>query len=249
MSLTLEGKTALVTGGSRGIGRSIALTLAEYGADVAITFRSSVDAANEVKKEIEEKGRNGKAIQADAVKFDSAEEVVTEITDEWGKLDILVNNAGITKDNLILRMSEDQWDQVIDTNLKSIFNYSKAVAKPMMRNRGGSIINISSVVGISGNAGQSNYAASKAGIIGFTKSYAKELASRNIRANVVAPGYITTEMTDELDEDLLEAIKEDTPLNRAGEAEEVAATVAFLASDLSSYITGETIRVDGGMAM
>lgn len=249
MSLSLEGKTALVTGGSRGIGRSIALTLADYGADVAITYRSSTDAANEVKEEIEAKGRQAKAVQADAVNFDSAEEVIGAITDDWEKLDILVNNAGITKDNLILRMSEEQWDQVIDTNLKSIFNYSKAVAKPMMRNRGGSIINISSVVGLSGNAGQSNYAASKAGIIGFTKSYAKELASRNIRANVVAPGYITTEMTDELNEDVLEAIKQETPLNRAGDAEEVANTVLFLASDLSSYITGETIRVDGGMAM
>jgi len=249
MSLSLEGKTALVTGGSRGIGRAIALTLAEYGADVAITYASSADAANEVKEEIESKGQQAKAIQADAVSLEKAEGVIKELTEDWEKLDILINNAGITRDNLILRMSEEQWDQVIDTNLKSIFNYSKAVAKPMMRNRGGSIINISSVVGISGNAGQSNYAASKAGIIGFTKSYAKELASRNIRANVVAPGYITTEMTDELDEKLLEAIKEDTPLGRPGDAEEVAQTVAFLASDLSSYITGETIRVDGGMAM
>lgn len=249
MSLSLEGKTALVTGGSRGIGRSIALILAEYGADVAITFASSVDAANEVKEEIEAKGCKAKAIQADAVKLEKAEEVISELTEDWEKLDILVNNAGITRDNLILRMSEEQWDQVIDTNLKSIFNYSKAVAKPMMRNRGGSIINISSIVGLSGNAGQSNYAASKAGIIGFTKSYAKEFASRNIRANVVAPGYITTEMTDELDDDILEAIKEETPMARAGDAEEVANTVLFLASDLSSYITGETVRVDGGMGM
>lgn len=249
MSLSVEGKTALVTGGSRGIGRSIALTLANYGADVAITFASSLDAANEVKEEIEAKGCRAKAIQADAARLEKAEEVISEITGEWEKLDILVNNAGITRDNLILRMSEEQWDQVIDTNLKSIFNYSKAVAKPMMRNRGGSIINISSVVGLSGNAGQSNYAASKAGIIGFTKSYAKELASRGIRANVVAPGYIITEMTDELDEDVLTAIKEETPLGRAGDAQEVADTVLFLASDLSSYITGETIRVDGGMAM
>lgn len=248
MSLSLEGKTALVTGGSRGIGRSIALMLAEYGADVALTYHSSTDAANEVKEKIEDMGRNAKAIQADAVDLDRANEVVSTITDDWEKLDILVNNAGITKDNLILRMNEEQWDQVIDTNLKSIFNYSKAVARPMMRS-GGSIVNISSVVGISGNAGQSNYAASKAGIIGFTKSYAKELASRNIRANVVAPGYIVTEMTDELDEDLLDAIKEDTPLDRAGEADEVAASVLFLCSDLSSYITGEVLRVDGGMAM
>ena len=249
MSLSLEGKTALVTGGSRGIGRAIALAMADYGADVTITFTSSTDAANEVKKEIESKGCRAKALQADAVSYEKAEEVISEITEDWDKLDILVNNAGITRDNLILRMSEEQWDQVIDTNLKSIFNYSKAVAKPMMRNRGGSIINISSVVGLAGNAGQSNYAASKAGIIGFTKSYAKELASRNIRANVIAPGYITTEMTDDLDENLLEAIKEDTPLGRAGDVEEVANTAVFLASDLSSYITGETIRVDGGMAM
>lgn len=249
MDLSLDGKTVLVTGGSRGIGRAIALTLAELGADVAITFSSSKDAANDVKKEIESKGCRAKALQADAVDYEKAEQVIAELTEDWDKLDVLVNNAGITRDNLILRMKEEQWDQVIDTNLKSIFNYSKAVAKPMMRNRSGSIVNISSVVGLSGNAGQSNYAASKAGIVGFTKSYAKELASRGIRANVVAPGYITTEMTDELDEKLLEAIKDDTPLGRPGDAEEIAHTVAFLASELSSYITGETIRVDGGMAM
>jgi len=245
----LQGKTALVTGGSRGIGKAIALKLAEYGADVAITYARSVDAAEEVKAEIEGMGRKAKALQADAVNFEKAEEVIKEITDDWGKIDILVNNAGITRDNLILRMSEEQWDEVIETNLKSIFNYSKAVAKPMMRSRGGSIINISSVVGISGNAGQSNYAASKAGIIGFTKSYAKELASRNIRSNVVAPGYILTEMTGELDEKVLEGIKEETPLGRAGEADEVADAVVFLASGASSYITGEVLRVDGGMAM
>lgn len=239
----------MVTGGSRGIGRQIALTLAQYGADVAITYARSVDAAEEVKKEIEQIGRRGLAIQADAVKFEKADNVIQQIVSEWEKLDILVNNAGITRDNLILRMTEEQWDEVIDTNLKSIFNYCKAAAKPMMRNRAGSIINISSVVGLSGNAGQSNYAASKAGIIGFSKSYAKELASRKIRTNVVAPGYITTEMTDELDEKILESIQAETPLGRPGDAEEVAEVVAFLASDLSSYITGETIRVDGGMAM
>lgn len=249
MILSLENKTALVTGGSRGIGRAIALKLAEYGADVAITYARSVDAAEEVKSEIENMGRKAKALQADAVNFEKAEKVIKEITDDWGQLNILVNNAGITRDNLILRMSEEQWDEVIETNLKSIFNYSKAVAKPMMRNRGGSIINISSVVGISGNAGQSNYAASKAGIIGFTKSYAKELASRNIRSNVVAPGYILTEMTGKLDEKVLEGIREETPLGRAGDPEEVADAVAFLASDASSYITGEVLRVDGGMAM
>lgn len=249
MSLTLEGKTCLVTGGSRGIGKAIALKLAELGANVAITYSSSADAANKVKAEIESLGRKAKAIQANAVDFTRSEEVINEIVDDWGQLDVLVNNAGITKDNLILRMSEEQWDDVITTNLKSIFNYSKAAAKPMMRNRGGSIINISSVVGISGNAGQSNYSASKAGIIGFTKSYAKELASRNIRANVIAPGYILTEMTEVLDEKILEGIKAETPLGRAGNADEVANAVAFLASDLSSYITGEVLRVDGGMAM
>lgn len=249
MGLTLEGKTALVTGGSRGIGREIALKLADYGADVAITYARSADAAEEVKAAIESKGRRSMALQADAVKFEKADEVIQQVVEAWEKLDILVNNAGITRDNLLLRMSEAQWDEVMDTNLKSIFNYCKAATKPMIRNRGGSIINISSVVGLSGNAGQSNYAASKAGMIGFSKSYAKELASRNIRANVVAPGYILTEMTEELDEKVLEGIKAETPLGRPGNADEVAETVAFLASDISSYITGETIRVDGGMAM
>ncbi len=247
--MDLKGKNCLVTGGSRGIGKSIALTLAKLGANVAITYARSVDAANEVVKEIESLGTKGIAFQADAVKFDRAEEVIGEIVEKWGSLDVLVNNAGITKDNLILRMDEQAWDDVITTNLKSIFNYSKVAAKPMMRARGGSVINISSVVGISGNAGQSNYAASKAGIIGFTKSYAKELASRNIRANVVAPGYILTEMTGSLNEKVLESIKQETPLGRAGEPEEISNVVAFLASDLSSYITGEVIRVDGGMAM
>jgi 3-oxoacyl-[acyl-carrier protein] reductase len=247
--INLKGKNCLVTGGSRGIGRSIALTLAKAGGNVAITYASSADAAAEVVKEIEKEGVKGISYQADAVQLDRAEEVIANIVEEWGSLDVLVNNAGITRDNLILRMDEKAWDDVITTNLKSIFNYSKAAAKPMMRARGGSIINISSVVGLSGNAGQSNYAASKAGIIGFTKSYAKELASRNIRANVVAPGYILTEMTENLSEKVLQAIKEETPLGRAGNPEEVSNVVAFLASDISSYITGEVIRVDGGMAM
>lgn len=249
MGLNLEGKTCLVTGGSRGIGKAIALSLADFGADVAITYARSSEAAEAVKAEIEARGRKAKCIQADAVDFTQAEAVITEIVQDWGKIDVLVNNAGITKDNLILRMSEEQWDDVITTNLKSIFNYSKVAARPMMKNRGGSIINISSVVGLNGNAGQSNYSASKAGIIGFTKSYAKELASRGIRANVVAPGYITTDMTGSLSGAVLDGIKQATPLGRAGEAQEVADAVVFLASDMSSYITGEVLRVDGGMAM
>lgn len=247
--MDLKGKNCLITGGSRGIGRHMALHFAKLGANVAITYARSTEAAEEVAELILKAGVKSKALQADAVDFKKAEEVINFVVDEWGSLDVLVNNAGITKDNLILRMNEEQWDAVINTNLKSIFNYSKAAAKPMMRARGGSIINMGSVVGISGNAGQSNYAASKAGIIGFTKSFAKELASRGIRANVIAPGYILTEMTEKLDEKVLQSIKTETPLGRAGNPEEVANTAAFLASDLSSYITGEVIRVDGGMAM
>lgn len=247
--MDLKDKNCIVTGGSRGIGKQIALTFAKLGANIAITYSRSADAAKEVVSEIEKSGSKAIALQADATDFQKAEEVVARVVEEWGSLDVLVNNAGITKDNLILRMNEEQWDAVINTNLKSVFNYSKAAAKPMMRARGGSIVNIGSVVGISGNAGQSNYSASKAGLIGFTKSYAKELASRNIRANVVAPGYILTEMTEQLDEKVLESIKQETPLGRAGDAVEVSNVVAFLASDLSSYITGDVIRVDGGMSM
>ncbi len=249
MGLSLEGKTCLVTGGSRGIGKAIAISLAKFGADVAITYARSADAAKEVKAEIEALGRQAKALQADAVDFDGATNVIEEIVSDWGKLDVLVNNAGITRDTLLLRMTESDWDDVITTNLKSIFNYSKACARPMMKNKGGSVINISSVVGLNGNAGQANYSASKAGIIGFTKSYAKELASRGVRSNVIAPGYITTDMTETLGEKVLDGIKAATPLGRAGEAQEVADAVVFLASDMSSYITGEVIRVDGGMAM
>ena len=248
-NLDLSGKVALITGGSRGIGKAIAKAFASKGAYVAITYANSSNSAEQVTKEIIELGSDALSIQANSSDFNRANEVIDEVVQKWGKIDILVNNAGITRDGLILRMTEDQWDQVIETNLKGIFNYSKAVARPMMKIRGGSIINMGSIVGLTGNSGQSNYAASKAGLVGFTKSYAKELASRNIRANVLAPGYILTDMTDALDEKVLEGIKEATPLGRAGNVEEVAATCLFLASDLSSYITGEVIRVDGGMAI
>ena len=248
-NLDLTGKVALVTGGSRGIGKAIAKAFASKGAHVAITYASSSSSAEQVVKEIIDLGSDALCIQANSSEFNRANEVIEEVVQKWGKVDILVNNAGITRDGLILRMTEDQWDQVIETNLKGIFNYSKAVARPMMKIRGGSIINMGSIVGLTGNAGQSNYAASKAGLVGFTKAYAKELASRNVRANVVAPGYILTDMTDALDEKVLEGIKEATPLGRAGNVEEVAAACLFLASDLSSYVTGEVIRVDGGMAI
>ena len=248
-NLDLTGKVALVTGGSRGIGKAIAKAFASKGAHVAITYASSSSSAEQVVKEIIDLGSDALCIQANSSEFNRANEVIEEVVKNWGKVDILVNNAGITRDGLILRMTENQWDQVIETNLKGIFNYSKAVARPMMKTRGGSIINMGSIVGLTGNAGQSNYAASKAGLVGFTKSYAKELASRNVRANVVAPGYILTDMTDALDEKVLEGIKEATPLGRAGNVEEVAAACLFLASDLSSYVTGEVIRVDGGMAI
>ena len=249
MSFSLEGKTAIVTGGSRGIGKAIALELAKAGADVAITYARSSGPAEEVKSEIEALGRKALAIQSDAASTEGATQVVDTVAKEWGRVDTVVNNAGITRDNLLLRMNEEQWDDVIGTNLKSVFNYSKAVAKTMMRQRVGAIINIASVVGVSGNAGQSNYAASKAGIIGFSKSLAKELASRNIRVNVIAPGYILTDMTDSLGDKVLEGIKASTPLGRAGNAVEVAQAVVFLASDAASYITGEVLKVDGGMAM
>lgn len=246
---SLEGKTALVTGGTRGIGKAIVLALAKAGADVAFTYARSEEAAKAVQAEVEAMGRKAMSFQADAVNFQRAEEVIAEITTGWGKLDILVNNAGITKDTLIMRMSEDQWDDVINTNLKSIFNYSKACVRPFMKQRAGSMINISSVVGLSGNAGQTNYAASKAGIVGFSKSLAKELATRNIRVNVLAPGYISTEMTGQLPEKVMESIKASIPMGQPGEVEDIAHGVVFLASDASRYITGETIRIDGGMAM
>lgn len=249
MSFSLEGKTCLVTGAGRGIGRAIALSLGAAGANVAITYARSEAAAKEVEAELIAMGREALIFQADAVDGKRAEEVITEITSKWGRLDILVNNAGITKDTLIMRMSEEQWDDVIETNLKSVFNYSKAAVRPMMKQRAGSIINIGSIVGVSGNAGQTNYSASKAGMIGFTKSLAKELASRNVRVNLIAPGYITTEMTEKLGEATLEAINKSIPMGRGGKPEEVANAVQFLGSDASSYVTGVVLHVDGGMVM
>ncbi len=231
----LEGKVALVTGGSRGIGKGIAIELAQQGAMVAFTATSLSETALNTEKELLSIGCKAKAYASNAADFKAAEQTVSEVLKDFGKIDILVNNAGITKDTLMLRMTEEQWDDVLATNLKSVFNYTKAVQKSMLKQRSGSIINMSSVVGINGNAGQANYAASKAGIIGFTKSIAKEFGSRGIRANVIAPGFIQTEMTDKLPEDIKNNVKD------------VANTVVFLASDMSSYITGQTLSVCGGM--
>ncbi len=243
----LTGKIALVTGGSRGIGAAIAEKLATYGAQVAITYVSSPDKAAEVVERCKSHQVNAKAYQSNAAVFAESEQLIQNVVTDFGSLDILVNNAGITKDNLILRMTEEQWDQVITTNLKSCFNLTKHVAKQMMKSRSGSIINISSVVGEFGNAGQSNYAASKAGMIGFTKSMAKELASRNIRCNALAPGFIETEMTHVLDDKTKEMFLKNIPLGRLAKAEEVADVVCFLASNESSYITGQVISVCGGL--
>lgn len=243
----LEGKTALITGAARGIGRSIALRLAGEGADIAFTDLAYDDAAKAVEKEVTEKGVKAKAYASDASKLDQTREVVEQIIAEFGKIDILVNNAGITKDTLLMRMTEDQWDAVINVNLKSVFNFTKCVQMYMLKRRSGSIINMSSVVGVSGNAGQSNYSASKAGIIGFTKSIAREVGSRNIRCNAIAPGFIITEMTDKIPEDVRKDWINQIPLKRGGTPEDVANVAVFLASDLSSYVSGQVISVCGGM--
>jgi len=243
----LEGKVALVTGASRGIGRGIAFKLAEQGANIAFTYLSSVEKGTALENELKALGIKAKGYQSDAANFKAADELVTAVVTEFGTIDILVNNAGITRDTLLMRMSEDQWDQVINANLKSVFNMTKAVQRPMLKQRKGSIINMSSVVGVKGNAGQSNYAASKAGIIGFSKSVALELGSRNIRCNAIAPGFIETEMTGALDPKVVEQWREAIPLKRGGTAEDVANLTLFLASDLSAYITGQTINVCGGM--
>ncbi|MFA6540180.1 MAG: 3-oxoacyl-[acyl-carrier-protein] reductase [Bacteroidota bacterium] len=249
INYNLAGKTALVTGGSRGIGKAIVLALAHSGADVAFTFRSRVDEANALVTELQALGRKAAAYQSNAAETKQSDDVVQSVIKEFGKIDILVNNAGITKDGLLMRMSEQDWDDVIATNLKSVFNFTKAVTRPMMGAQSGKIINISSVVGVVGNAGQGNYVASKAGVIGFTKSVAKELASRNIQVNAVAPGFIETEMTEKLNEKQKEGILGIIPQKRIAKPEEIASVVCFLASADSNYITGQTINVDGGMAM
>ena len=249
MFASLEGKKALVTGASRGIGRAIALALAEAGADVAINYAGSAQAAAETAAAVEALGRKALLVQADVGKSDAFEAMVGQVLEVFGSLDILVNNAGITRDNLIMRMKEEDFDQVIETNLKGVFNGIKAVARPMMKQRSGRIINISSVVGSIGNAGQANYAAAKAGVIGLTKSAARELASRGITVNCVAPGFIETDMTDKLSDDIKTQMAGQIPLARFGQTAEIASVVRFLASDAASYITGQTIHVDGGMYM
>lgn len=243
----LEGKTALITGASKGIGRKIAEKFAEQGANVAFTYLSSVEKGQQLEQELQSFGTQVKGYRSDASDFAAADKLIQDIVADFGSLEIVVNNAGVTKDGLLLRMTEENWDDVLNINLKSIFNITKAASRVMMKNRKGSFINMSSVVGVQGNAGQANYAASKAGIIGFSKSVAKELGSRNIRTNVVAPGFIRTEMTDVLDPKVVAGWEENIPLKRAGEPEDVANLCVFLASDLSTYITGQVIPVDGGM--
>ena len=243
----LIGKTAIITGGSRGIGRGIAKIFAENGCAVAFTFNSNKEAADDLVAELSSEEVKVKGYKSNAANYNDAQKLVEEVLVDFGSLDILVNNAGITKDNLLMRMSEEDFDQVIEINLKSIFNMTKAIQRTFLKQRHGSLIHMSSVVGVKGNAGQSNYAASKAGMIGFSKSVALELGSRNIRSNVIAPGFIETEMTDKLSEDIVQGWRDGIPLKRGGQPEDVANACVFLASDLSSYITGQVLHVDGGM--
>jgi 3-oxoacyl-[acyl-carrier protein] reductase len=243
----LEGKTALITGASRGIGKSIAIRFANEGADIAITNIFDDDEFKATIKELEALGIKAKGYVSNAADFNDAIKLIDSVVADFSRIDILVNNAGITKDTLLMRMTEDQWDAVIAVNLKSVFNLSKAALQPMLKQKSGSIINMSSVVGVSGNAGQSNYSASKAGIIGFTKSVAKEVGSRNIRCNAIAPGFIMTEMTDKLPEDVKKEWINKIPLKRGGTPEDVANTALYLASELSSFVSGQTIHVCGGM--
>lgn len=243
----LEGKTALITGASKGIGRAIALKYAEEGANVAFTYLSSVEKGEALVAELEANGIKAKGYRSDASDYAAAEQLINDVVADFGSLDILINNAGITQDNLLMRMTEEMWDKVINVNLKSVFNTVKASNRTMMKQRNGSIINLTSVVGIKGNAGQANYAASKAGIIGFTKSVALELGSGGIRSNAIAPGFIETEMTDQLDEKTVQSWRDAIPLKRGGQPEDVANLAVFLGSDMSSYISGQVIQVDGGM--
>ena len=243
----LESKVAIITGGSRGIGKSICETFAQNGCNVAFTYNNSKESAEGLAKELNNSGVKAKAYKSDASSFDDATKLVEDVLDDFGKIDILVNNAGIKKDNLLMRMEKSDFDSVININLSSVFNLTKASIKTFLKQRNGSIINISSVVGVKGNAGQSNYSASKAGIIGFSKSIALELGSRNIRSNVIAPGFIETDMTNSLSEDVINSWKESIPLKRGGNPSDVGNACVFLASDLSSYITGQTLHVDGGM--
>lgn len=247
--MRLEGKVALVTGASRGIGREIAFELAREGASVAVNYAGSEAKALELVDEIKSLGREAFAIQADVSNSDSVNEMVKEAVERFGKLDILVNNAGITKDNLLMRMKESEWDDVININLKGVFLCTKAVTRQMMKQRSGRIINISSVVGVSGNAGQANYVAAKSGVIGLTKTAAKELSSRGITVNAIAPGFITTDMTDKLNEEVTAEMLKQIPLARFGEPKDIARAVVFLASEDSNYITGQTLNINGGMVM
>jgi len=243
----LQDKVSLITGASRGIGKGIVMKFAEHGSQVAFTFHSSVEKARELENELSQFGIKAKGYQSDAADYASSEQLINQVVADFGTIDVAVNNAGITRDGLLMRMTEEQFDEVIRTNLKSVFNITKALQRPMLKARKGSIINLSSVVGVKGNAGQSNYAASKAGIIGFTKSVALELGSRNIRCNAIAPGFIETEMTGALDEKVVQSWRDSIPLKRGGTPEDVANLALFLASNLSAYITGQTIHVCGGM--
>ena len=245
----LTGKTAVVTGGSRGIGRAICIELAKQGANVVVNYSGSEDKAKQDVSEIEELGAKAIAIQANVARSDEVDSMMKQAIEVFGTLDILVNNAGITRDNLLMRMKEQEWDDVVDTNLKGVFLCTKAVTRQMMKQRAGRIINISSIVGVAGNPGQANYVAAKAGVIGLTKTCAQELASRNILVNAIAPGFITTEMTDSLPEELKEAMLKQIPLAKLGQPEDVAKAVVFFASDHANYITGQTLHIDGGLVM
>ena len=243
----LENKNVIITGASRGIGKGLALVFAKHGASIAFTYSSSEAPAFELEKELNDLGVKAKAYKSNAASFAEADQLVKSVIEDFGGIDVLINNAGITKDNLLMRMGEEDFDTVIEVNLKSVFNMTKAVQRTFLKQRSGSIINMSSVVGVKGNAGQTNYAASKAGMIGFTKSVALELGSRNIRCNAIAPGFIETEMTDKLDEKTVQGWRDAIPLKRGGTPEDVANACLFLASDLSGYVTGQVLNVDGGM--